>query len=405
MQVKTGYQQTDIGCIPVDWKVAKVRSFARITTGAKNTQDRIADGAYPFFVRSQIVERINSYSFDGEAILTAGDGVGTGKVFHYINGRFDLHQRVYKISDFKEHVDGYYFYLFFSRSFLARVMSMTAKSSVDSVRMEMIADMLTPVPPKPEQTAIATVLSDTDAIIQNLEKLIAKKRAIKQGAMQELLTGKRRLPGFEGNGGFQKTEVGKVPADWAVVRMGDVGQTFIGLTYSPNCVAEHGVLVLRSSNVQNGKLAYEDNVFVQMDLPPRVMVQEGDILICVRNGSRQLIGKCALIDKSAGGAAFGAFMSLYRSNHSPFIFRQFQSAIIQRQINETLGATINQITNKDMARFLVCLPKNPAEGNAIVEVLSDMDSELSALESKLSKYRTIKQGMMQELLTGKTRLV
>jgi len=95
----SGYKQSEVGIIPEDWKVDSIINQASITTGAKNTQDRIGDGRYPFFVRSQTVEKINSYSFDGEAVLTAGDGVGTGKVFHYINGKFDYHQRVYKISN------------------------------------------------------------------------------------------------------------------------------------------------------------------------------------------------------------------------------------------------------------------------------------------------------------------
>ncbi|MEK6766853.1 MAG: restriction endonuclease subunit S, partial [Planctomycetota bacterium] len=186
--IPKGYKQTEVGVIPEDWEVDKIKNLAHITTGSKNTQDRIDSGEYPFFVRSQTVERINSYSFDGEAVLTAGDGVGTGKVFHYIKGKFDFHQRVYKVSDFKDKLDGYYFYLYFSNNFYNRIMQMTAKSSVDSVRMEMIADMQIPLPhTKAEQTAIAAALNDADALITQLEKLIAKKRNIKQGAMQELL--------------------------------------------------------------------------------------------------------------------------------------------------------------------------------------------------------------------------
>ena len=176
-----------------EWDVKKIKNISSITTGAKNTQDKIDDAEYPFFVRSSIVERINSYSFDGEAVLTAGDGVGTGKVFHYINGKFDFHQRVYKISDFCEKIDGYFFYLFFSNYFLKRIMAMTAKSSVDSVRMEMIAEMPIPLPPLPEQQAIAQILSDMDSEIETMEQKQAKYKAIKQGMMQELLTGKMRL--------------------------------------------------------------------------------------------------------------------------------------------------------------------------------------------------------------------
>jgi type I restriction enzyme S subunit len=188
------FKQTEVGVIPEDWNPDYIENFAHITTGSKNTQDRIKDGAYPFFVRSQIVERINSYSFDGEAVLTAGDGVGTGKVFHYINGKFDVHQRVYRISNFAENVNGYFFYLYFSSHFYSRIVQMTAKSSVDSVRRDMIARMLVPIPPtKAEQTAIAEVLSDMDAEIAALEQRRDKTRALKQGMMQELLTGRTRL--------------------------------------------------------------------------------------------------------------------------------------------------------------------------------------------------------------------
>ena len=209
MELKAGYKQTEVGVIPEDWDLDFIENIAHITTGNKNTQDRKDDGEYPFFVRSQTIERINSYSFDGEAVLTAGDGVGTGKVFHYINGKFDAHQRVYRMSGFSEHINGYFFYLYFSNHFYNRIMQMTAKSSVDSVRREMIAKMPIPLPPtKAEQEAIAEALSDTDALIESLEQLIVKKRHIKQGAMQELLTGKKRLPGFSG--------------EWEVKQIGDV---------------------------------------------------------------------------------------------------------------------------------------------------------------------------------------
>ncbi|NAS00347.1 restriction endonuclease subunit S [Acinetobacter haemolyticus] len=108
-----GYKGSELGQIPEDWEVDKIRNTLSITTGSRNTQDKVNDGAYPFFVRSQNVERINTYSFDGEGVLTAGDGVGTGKIFHYINGKCDIHQRVYLMSDFKQTLDGYYFYIFF----------------------------------------------------------------------------------------------------------------------------------------------------------------------------------------------------------------------------------------------------------------------------------------------------
>ncbi|MGK0828615.1 restriction endonuclease subunit S [Klebsiella pneumoniae] len=204
--------------------------------------------------------------------------------------------------------------------------------------------------------------------------------------------------------GYKLTELGEIPEDWQCVQLGEIGKCIIGLTYSPRNVSDTGVLVLRSSNIQNGKLAYQDNVFVNMVLPERVIVKKGDILICVRNGSRQLIGKCALIDQKAEGSAFGAFMSIFRTSAHDYIFYQFQSDLIQNQINETMGATINQITNKDLSGFKIPIPICVKEQKAIANVLSDTDALLTRLEQLIAKKQAIKTATMQQLLTGRTRL-
>jgi type I restriction enzyme S subunit len=169
-------------------------------------------------------------------------------------------------------------------------------------------------------------------------------------------------------------------------------------------VKKFGKLVLRSSNIQNGQLCYENNVFVDIEIPEKLVLKENDILICVRNGSRDLIGKSSLIKGKAIGETFGAFMSVYRSDYNTFISLVFQSDIIKKQIDEHLGATINQITNKSLNSFIVPFPPLN-EQTKIATILSDMDAEITALEAKLEKYRQLKQGMMQNLLTGKIRLV
>ena len=156
------YKQTELGLIPEDWEVNTISNYLSITTGGKNTQDKITDGQYPFYVRSQTIERINTCSFDGEGILTAGDGVGTGKIFHYVNGKIDYHQRVYLMPNFSDELNAQYFFIFFSNHFYARIMSMTAKSSVDSVRREMIANMPIILPNPKEQKAIATLFFNMD---------------------------------------------------------------------------------------------------------------------------------------------------------------------------------------------------------------------------------------------------
>jgi type I restriction enzyme S subunit len=245
-------------------------------------------------------------------------------------------------------------------------------------------------PPLPEQRAIATALSDVDGLLGALDRLIAKKRDLKQAAMQQLLTGQTRLPGFKG--------------EWRDTTLGEIGECIIGLTYKPENVVKHGLLVLRSSNVQNGRLDYDDNVYVNLEVSEHLYTQVGDLLICVRNGSRALIGKCAVIDQAAAGLTFGAFMAMYRTRHWRFVVHAFQGDDIQRQIRDNIGATINQITNKDMKAFRIKLPPGD-EQTAIASVLSEMDAELTALEQRRDKTRALKQGMMQELLTGRTRLV
>lgn len=204
--------------------------------------------------------------------------------------------------------------------------------------------------------------------------------------------------------GFKQTEVGVIPKDWVVKKLGEIGESLIGLTYSPVDVRPQGTLVLRSSNVQNNALNFEDSVFVEADVPQRIMVKGGDLLICVRNGSRELIGKCALLDDRVHGMTFGAFMAVFRSKHGKILHQIFQSRIIKKQINEHLGATINQITNKSLNSFSVPLPPGESEQYAIARALSDVDALIEALDLLLIKKRDIKQATMQQLLTGQTRL-
>ena len=204
--------------------------------------------------------------------------------------------------------------------------------------------------------------------------------------------------------GYKQSDVGVIPDDWDAKPLGEIGDSLIGLTYRPSEVRAYGTLVLRSSNVQNGALCFDDNVFVDTDIPDRIMVRPGDILVCVRNGSRDLIGKSALIDERAVGMTFGAFMAVFRSEHGKLLHHAFQSGIFKKQINEHLGATINQITNKSLNSFKVPLPPTDEERTEIANALSDVDALLATLDQVIAKKRDLKQAAMQQLLTGKTRL-
>lgn len=176
-----------------EWEAKRLGDVARVATGGRNNQDKDPMGEYPFFVRSDTVERIRSFSYDCEAILVPGEG-RIGEIFHYINGRFDVHQRVYCISAFSEETSGRFIYFVLRQFFGAHAMINTVKATVDSLRRPTFTGFEFRCPPSfSEQQAIAAVLSDMDAEIQTLESRLTKARAVKEGMMQNLLTGRVRL--------------------------------------------------------------------------------------------------------------------------------------------------------------------------------------------------------------------
>jgi len=177
-----------------DWESEMIDDFADTTTGSRDTQNKIDGGQYPFFVRSQTIEKIDTYALEGEAVLTSGDGVGVGKNFHYIKGKFDFHQRVYCVHNVRHHVLGRYFYFYFSEFFGPRVRRVSAKNSVDSVRRSMITEMEVPIPSVEEQQSIASCLSAIDEMIEKQCSAIEFLRDHKRGLLQQL------FPSLEGRG-------------------------------------------------------------------------------------------------------------------------------------------------------------------------------------------------------------
>ena len=203
--------------------------------------------------------------------------------------------------------------------------------------------------------------------------------------------------------GYKQTEIGQIPTDWDIVPLLDKVELLNGLTYTPNNIHEHGLLVMRSSNVQNGRFTFDDNVYVDCEVDDTKLIRSGDILICVRNGSAALIGKCAKADRDYR-ATFGAFMAVLRGTDNEYIIHLLQQGAIQRHIAKNSDSTINQITNADFRQIVIPFPKRKTERMTISAILSDVDVLISNLEKLIVKKKAIKQGTMQELLTGKRRL-
>ena len=389
--MQEGYKQTEIGVIPEDWDCVAAKHLMKIETGSRNTEHKTDIGKYPFFVRSQKVERIDTYHYDCEAVLTAGDGVGTGKVFHHYIGKFDAHQRVYVMSNF-DGITGRYFYNYFSENFGNEVSKYTAKSSVDSVRRDMIAEMLIPTPTISEQERIAEALLDVDSMISSLEKLIAKKKAVKQGAMQELLTGKKRLPGFTGK--------------WYETTIGEHCCVFDGTHQTPKYtlagIPFYSVENVTANDFVNTKFITTEE---HEQLSSKCKIEKGDILM-TRIGS---IGDCKYIDWDVN-ASFYVSLALIKCKetiNAQFLSFYSTSSYFKKEIEirSLLTAIPQKINLGPISEIRLNIPSDIKEQEALASILSDMDNEIETLEQKLEKTRQVKQGMMQQLLTGKIRLV
>lgn len=380
------------------WEEVSVKDLMKIETGSRNTEDKIDDGQYPFFVRSQTVEHIDSFHYDCEAVLTAGDGVGTGKVFHYINGKFDVHQRVYVMSQFKK-VLGKYFYYWFSKNFFAEVAKYTAKSSVDSVRRQMIAGMVIPLPSAEEQQKIVGILSDIDTLITNLQKLIQKKKNIRQGTMQMLVTGKKRLDGFSG--------------DWVKINLAKNSRLKARIGWQGLTTAEYldegYSYLITGTDFKDGHINWSGCHYVDYDRyaqDPNIQVSNGDLLL-TKDGT---IGKVAYISDLDRPATLnsGVFVvkPITNAYTAHFMFYVLESSVFKDFLQQlSAGSTINHLYQKDLVKFDLYVPPTTEEQEAITGILFDMDLDIYELEEKLLKYQKIKQGMMEELLTGKVRLV
>lgn len=382
---ETKFKNTEIGMIPDDWEVKKLGAVFDIGNG--RDYKHLDTGKIPVYGTGGLMTYVNEYLYDGETVCIGRKG--TINMPQYHNGKIWTVDTLFYTYNFRKTDVKFLYYL------TQRIdwNSYNTATGVPSLTSQNISNILVSFPPLHEQHRIASALTSMDNLISSLGKLIEKKKNIKQGAMQQLLTGKTRLKGFS--------------EPWVEKKLGDVAVNYTGLTYSPMNVKSYGTLVLRSSNIQKGILVFNDNVFVDMDIPSRAIAKKNDLLICVRNGSKALIGKSAVITDYADGMAFGAFMTILHANdiQQGFLNYLWQTDYIQQQVKDNMGATINQITNADIEQFKIVVPHSLKEQQAIATILTKMDDEITALEAKKAKYEAIKQGMMQQLLTGKIRLI
>ena len=264
-----------------------------------------------------------------------------------------------------DYIDFLYYWLG-SNTGQEEIKKITSKSAMPKFNKTEFKKINIPIPSLEEQTRIVGILDTFTSAIDNLKEQIAQRRKQYEYYRDQLL----------------------------------VAKSFTGLTYKPENVSDSGTLVLRSSNINDDVLSFDDNVFVQMEIPERARVQENDILICVRNGSKRLVGKAAMITKEAEGMAFGAFMTILRSFaiNSKFLFYVWQSEKVRRQYKGDEAMPIAQITAKDFQRIVIPVPPL-SEQQRIVSILDTFEASIQNLEAQLKEREKQYEYYRNKLLT------
>lgn len=261
--------------------------------------------------------------------------------------------------------------------------------------------------PLVEQKLICKVLdakcAEIDAVLDKTRTSIEEYKKLKQAIITQAVT-----KGIRGDRPMKESGIewiGAIPENWDVRRIKSIGTYRNGLTYAPeDQTDESGTLVLRSSNVQNGRLDFSNNVFVSCEIPAQLMVQKGDILICSRNGSRELIGKSAIIDSDIC-ALFGAFMMVFRCECPRYMYYLLNSNIFSVYLNTFLTTTINQLTGKNFGNMNIVYCPDTVEQDEIVSFLDKRCLELDELIIKkkrlINALESYKKSLIYEYVTGK----
>ena len=414
--VKPGYKQTEIGVLPEDWTIGYLSDFGKVQSGG-TPSTTIADywgGNIAWCTPSDITSTPIKYINSTQRTIT-DEGLKSSAAIVMPAGSILLCTRA-TIGELKINsipmatnqgfknitIDGrgnaeFFYYLLQTKK--NSMLELAIGSTFLEISKTALCKIPLQIPIRDEQNRIADVLSDIDNLVVVLEKQIAKKKAIKQGAMQELLTGKRRLPGFSGEWRyFNLMKNSKVKA-----RIG-----WQGLKKSEYLDSGYALLVT-GTDFDDGRVLWDGCHYVtrsRYEQDRNIQLQNNDILI-TKDGS---LGKAALVQGLTKPATLNSGIFVIRplqDAYDPVFVYQILSSFVFKNFLDRLsaGSTIIHLYQKDVGKFEFLLPPTIAEQKAIAEALFEMDSDIAALENKLAKYRQIKQGMMQQLLTGKIRIL
>ena len=416
MEVGAGYKQTEVGVVPDGWDVKRLGELGTIVRGGSPRpagDPRYFDGDFIQWLTVAAMTNISDYQITvtetasglteegaersrtlarGTLIIAnSGATLGVAKILGMMCCANDGIAAI--INQRSGHKGFICHYVNTKTKHLREVVA--TGNGQPNLNTALIRNIPIPFPPLPEQRAIAAALSDVDALLEGLTRLIAKKRNLKQAAVQQLLTGQTRLPGFHG--------------EWEVKRLGEVGTFLKGSGVKKDQAQSGDLPCVRYGEIYTHHNDYirSFNSWISPDIAAvATQLRQGDLLFAGSGETKEEIGKCVAFTDDCEAFAGGDIVILRPANvHPKFMGYYCNTAPINTQkASKGQGDAVVHISAASLASIAVTLP-SLAEQTAIAAALSDMDAELSALEARRDKTRALKQAMMQELLTGRTRLV
>ncbi|MEJ1379859.1 MAG: restriction endonuclease subunit S [Candidatus Sedimenticola sp. (ex Thyasira tokunagai)] len=421
--MKNETYQTDIGRIPVGWvpyRVGELVSFSGGSQPDKSTfKFRPSKGYIRLIqIRDYKTDKYETYIPEVLARKTCGEhDVMIGRygppIFQILRGI----KGAYNVALIKaipsDKVDAEFFYHFIRNENLYGLMESLSRRSSGQTGVELSAlrEYPLPLPKKKEQIAIANALSDVDALIASLESLITKKRAIKTAAMQQLLTGKKRLPPFDKTqNGYKQTELGEIPEDWEIRHLGGIGAFTKGAGVKKDESNSGYIPCVRYGEIYTRHSDYikRFNSYISKTVSlTATRLSKGDLLFAGSGETKEEIGKCvAFVDEVEAYA--GGDIVILRPQWGDSLFLGYclnSDYVVKQKSSKGQGDAVVHISANALKSVQVIMPSSEVEQQSIATVLFDMDKDIELLDRRLNKTQKLKQGMMQELLTGRTRLV
>ncbi len=362
----------------MSWSNSKLSDICSITTGKWDANHAVQNGKYKFYTCANEHTYCDTKRYKGKNIILPGNGANVGRVYFY-DGEFDAYQRTYVLSDIKILPEFLFYHL--KLNWESRNRNKQYGSATNFLKIGNFNDYEVSYPSFLIQEEIVSKL---DAIFTEIEKAAAATEANIKNA--EALYQSYLKDIFEH---------GK--ENWKAVKLNEIAEYFNGLTYSPKDVSDSGIIVLRSSNVQDDKLDFNDIVRVNLKVKDKIIVRDGDILMCSRNGSKRLVGKTATIMNLSESMTFGTFMMIVRSKFNPFLEWFFKSNTFKKQISGGEVTMINQITRYLLDSVSLHLPEDN-EIDEVTKKISDIFSQSRELKSsylaKLSELNAMKRSIL-----------